>query len=299
MSKHRRTLATWSLVLLAIASSKASVAQLELYDDFNSKRIDPSKWIGEPSSPAGSDIDRREVSVELVGEGNRRLHLLQTVYSRTTHDNGMGGSGFGLGFAEPSKVTAVSFTLAVNRDTSLGCANSTAFGDAGFFGDYFNPTGGQDGQTGDIVASIGISRFSTDSGTSLDVNGSVSQCADSKCNNQTTLSFEDFGPAPLGSTNKLSVMWDQPNHQFVFRVNNNPPVPVKYTVPDGFSPGLADRSFFVFGSVPHCTTSPDRSHPSTLSSMMYMSIPSFRSRRHYDIYTRVSSVAARRCSWRE
>ena len=256
MSKHRRTLVTWSLVLLTIVLSKAAVAQLVLYDNFNSKRIDPSKWTGEPSSPSGSDIDRREVAVELVGGGNRRLHLLETVYSATTDDNGMGGSGFGLGFAAPGKVTAVSFTLAVNQETSLGCPNSTAFGDAGFFGDYFNPTGGQDGQTGDIVASIGISRFSTDSGTSLDVNGSVSQCADSKCNNQTTLSFEDFGLVELGSTNMLSVRWDQPDHQFVFRVNNNPPVPVKYTIPDGFSPGLADRSFFVFGSVPHCTTKP-------------------------------------------
>jgi hypothetical protein len=256
MSKHGRTLVTWSLVLLTIALPKAGVAQLSLYDNFNSKRIDPSKWIGEPSSPTGSDIDRREVAAELVGEGNRRLHLLETVYSATIDDNGIGGTGFGLGFANPSKVTAVSFTLAVNQEASVGCPNSAAFGDAGFFGDYFNPAGGQDGQTGDIVASIGISRLSTDSGTSLDVNGSVSQCADSKCNNQTTLSFEDFGLAELGSTNTLSVKWDQPNHQFVFRVNKKPPVGLKYTVPDGFPPGLTDRSFFVFGSVPHCTTKP-------------------------------------------
>jgi len=74
--------------------------------------------------------------------------------------------------------------------------------------------------------------------------------------NQTMLAFEDFGPVQPGSTNTLSVRWDQPNHQFVFRVNNHATVSLKYTVPDGFPPGLADRSFFVFGSVPHCTTAP-------------------------------------------
>jgi hypothetical protein len=107
-----------------------------------------------------------------------------------------------------------------------------------------------------MVAGIGISRSSTDSGTTLDVNGSISQSSESKCNNQTTLSFQDFGPVQLGSTNTLSLAWDQPNHQFVFRWNNNPPVFLKYTVPDGFPPGLADRSFFVFGSVPYCMTTP-------------------------------------------
>jgi hypothetical protein len=256
MSKRKRTLVTWCLVLLTMALSKASVAQLVLYDNFNSKHIDPTKWIGEPSSSSEGDGDRREVAVELVGTGNRRLHLLETAYAATIDDNGAGGSGFGLGFANPSKVTAVSFALAVNQNALVGCTNNAAFGDAAFFGEYFNPTGGQDGQTGDIVASIGISRFSTDSGTSLEVSGSVSQCADSKCNNQTILLFQDFGPVQFGSTNALSLKWDQPNHQFVFRVNSNPPVALKYTVPDGFPPGVADRSFFVFGSVPHCSSTP-------------------------------------------
>ena len=245
---------------LPILTSSAGAWQLRLYDNFSSKHIDPSKWVGEPASIAGgSDKDRREVTVELSGAGAaRHLHIAENTYSDVTDNNGASGTGFGLGFAEPSKVTAVSFTLVVNEEQSVGCANNNnaAFGVAGFFGEYFNPTGAQDGQTGDIVASIAVSRFSSDGGTALDVGGSIAQCADPTCNNQTTLSFQDFGLVQPGSKNTLSLWWDRPNHRFVFRLNNNPPVPVTYTVSDSFPPGLADRSFFVFGDVPHCTTKP-------------------------------------------
>ena len=262
MAAKSKWLVLVCLIGLLVVTSSAGVPQLKLYDNFSAKHFDPSKWIGEPASiVGGSDKDRREVTVELAGAGAaRHLHIAQTSYADVTDNEGVNGSGFGLGFADPSKVTAVAFTLVVNQEESAGCANNAASEDVGFFGDYFNPTGAQDGQTGDVVASIGASRSSSttsaDSGNSLDVNGSISQCVDSKCNNQTTLAFEDFGPVQPGSANTLSVSWDQPNHQFIFRVNNNPPVPVKYTVSDSFPPGLADRSFFVFGSVPHCTTMP-------------------------------------------
>jgi len=82
---------------------------------------------------------------------------------------------------------------------------------------------------------------------------SVSQCQDAT---RPTLSFEELGLVQPGSTNTLSAVWDQPNHQFVFGLNNNSPVALTYNVPDSFPLGLADKSFFVFGFVSHCTTTP-------------------------------------------
>src|SRR5262249_51816291 len=148
------------------------------------------------------------------------------------------GNGFGLGFAQPSRVKAVSFNVAVDEGELVGCAGNPSFAIVGFFGDYFNPTGANNGQTGDIVASIAVTRVSTDTGT-LDVGASVSQCQDPKCNGQTTLSFQDLGTVRAGSSNRLSAIWDQPNHQFIFRMNNDTPVALAYTVPDSFPPGLA------------------------------------------------------------
>jgi len=250
------TAMSWTLTLLTILLPQATVAQLKLYDNFSSTRINPSKWIGEPVSLAGgSNQDRREVSIGLFGEGeNRRLQISQTSYSAIRDNNGSSGMGFGLGFVRPSQVKAVSFTLAVDEMQVVDCGSNSSFGTVGFFGDYFNPSGATDGQTGDIVASIGVTRFSQTG--ALDVGASVSQCQDAQCNGQTTIGSQDLGLVKAGSTNTLSAIWDQPNHQFIFSLNHNAPSTVPYTMPDRFPPGKADKSFFVFGDVPHCTTKP-------------------------------------------
>jgi hypothetical protein len=257
MFTHARwTIVSLALLWLTLGFSSSSIAQTKLYDDFRWKRIDPSKWVGEPASIApGSDKDRREVSLGLVGEeGDRRLRISQTNYSAITDNNGSSGIGFGLGFAKPSHLKAVSFTLSVDEAQVFDCGSNPSFATVGFFGDYFNPTGAMNGQTGDIVASIGVTRFSRTG--ALDVGASVSQCQDAQCNGQITLSFQDLGLVKSGSTNTLSAIWDQHNHQFIFRLNNTPPIDLPYTVGDSFPPGNADKSFFVFGDVPHCTTKP-------------------------------------------
>jgi hypothetical protein len=237
-------------------------AGLVLYDDFHANRINPSKWIGEPNSePGGSDKDRREAVIEVVGEEHgRRLRIATTTYSDTSDNNGAGGNGFGLGFANSNLLKAVSFSLAVNKAQTVVCTGASpdnpTTATAGFFGDYFNPGPPQNGQTGDIVASIGVTNFSANTTTALDVSASISQCQDAKCDGQTVLSFQDLGPVELGSTNTYSAAWDQANHQFIFRLNNNPPVSLTYNMPDSFPPGVPDKSFFVFGLVPHCTSAP-------------------------------------------
>jgi len=193
----------WILVLLTLVLSRASNAQLVLYDNFNSKQIDPAKWIGERSSPDGSDANRREVTVQLVGEENRRLHIAETVYSANTDNSGSGGDGFG--FASPDKVTAVSFTLAVTKDSPQSCTGNPGFfwAGAGFLGDFFNPAIAQDGAIGDIAASVSVGRLSVDPPGSLGVTGSIVRCNDRKCDNQATLSIQTLGYVQLGSTNTL------------------------------------------------------------------------------------------------
>ncbi|HMJ22851.1 MAG TPA: hypothetical protein VK513_13120 [Terriglobales bacterium] len=84
-TRPRLALRNLTFVLLAIAVSKPASAQLVLYDNFNSKHIDPSKWIGLQFY----DPDVREVVRDLAGEDrNRRLHLSQVAYSATTDNNG-------------------------------------------------------------------------------------------------------------------------------------------------------------------------------------------------------------------
>ena len=247
-----------AMVLLLLALPATAAAQLVLYDDFSAKRIDPVKWIGVPTSvSADGEADRREVSVGLLGQGaSRGLHISQTMYSTTGTNTGAGSSGFGLGFANAIKLTAVSFSLVVNEAQSLSCGVNAAFVIAGFSADFFNPNPSPNGATGDITVSIVALRLSTDTGNNVEVIGGIAQCLDPKCNNQTSLTFVDLGPVALGSANTLAVTWDKPNHQFLFQLNADAPVASGYTVSDAYPPGLDLKSLFVAGSVPHCTTTP-------------------------------------------
>jgi len=251
---------TLSLVLVTLALSATAAAQLVPYDDFSSTRIDPAKWIGVPASvTVEGDVDRREVSVGLLGQGaSRGLHISQTMYSSTGTNTGAGGSGFGLGFAHASKLTAVSFSLTVKDAQPLGCDDNgaAAFVVAGLSATFFNPNPSPDGSTGDITVGLSAIRFSTDSGNNVDISGGIAQCNDRKCINQTNLSFADLGPVPIGSTNTLAVTWDKPNHQFIFQLNANTPVASGYTLSDAYPPGVDLKSLFVFGAVPHCTATP-------------------------------------------
>lgn len=247
----------WMVLLLIVALSKAGNAQLVLYDNFNSKQIDPAKWVGAATSLA-SDANRREVAVQLVGEENRHLRISETIYSPNTENTGSSGDGFGIGFASPEKVTAVSFTLAVNKDAVSGCtANPFGWAGAGYFGRYFRPDA-NNGLIGDIAASIGVGRLSVDPPGSLSVGASIVRCNDNtpSCDDQSTLSSQTLGSVQLGSNNTFSVTWDRDNHQFIFQLNNEAPVPLAYAMSDTFPAGLPEKDFFVTGNVPHCTTNP-------------------------------------------
>jgi len=93
-----------TLALLTLALSNAGVAQtqLVLYDNFKSRNLDPSKWIGWQFF----DSDIREAGRQLAGEEeNRRLRLSYTAYSATSDDFGGSGGGFGLAFPVPSAIT--------------------------------------------------------------------------------------------------------------------------------------------------------------------------------------------------
>jgi len=206
---------------------------------------------------------RREPTRGSCPTGRRRKSSPANLGNRLFRKHGQhwsGGDGFGVGFASPEKVTAVSFTLAVNKDAASSCGGYLSYGwaGAGFFGRYFNPTDAHDGPLGDIAASVSVDRLSADPPGSLSVDASIVRCGDKtpSCDTQISLSSQTLGYVQLGSNNTFSVAWDQANHQFIFQLNSDSPVPLTYAEADTFPPGLQDKSFWVAGNVPHCTTRP-------------------------------------------
>ena len=255
-TRPRLALRNLMFVLLAIAVSKPARAQLVLYDNFNSKHIDPSKWGGLQFY----DPDVREVVRDLAGEDrNRRLHLSQLAYSATADDNGSSGGGFGLAFPVPGAIDEVSFEVVVNKAIAVGCGSNPSgqiVTGAEFRGRFFNTESSPTSQLGDVETVIGANRNATDTGPALEVLGFYQRCDDDFCGARTTLGFERLGFVQPGTTNRFHVKWDQPNHRFVFQLNNGPLVSSPYAVSDGSQPFLGRSNHRSRAVVPHCTTTP-------------------------------------------
>jgi hypothetical protein len=252
----QRTYAKWILLALTFVLSKSVAAQMVLYDNFNSPQIDPAKWIG-----VGSDPDIRDEVRALSGEErNRHLRLSQTAYSATTDDNGTSGNVFGLGFPDPNAVNEVSFDLVVNKAEAVGCTSNPSgqiVTAAELRGRFFNTEAVPASQLGDVETAIGAARNASDSTPALEVDGFYQRCDDDFCGARTTLAFERLGFIQPGSTNRLHIRWDQPNHRFIFQLNNEPLVLSPYTVSDTSAPFFGRfENIDLARVVPHCTTTP-------------------------------------------
>jgi hypothetical protein len=250
-------LLTGALVLVTFTFSKAGVPQLVLYDNFKSTHIDPSKWIGWQFF----DPDIREEVRQLVGEEeDRRLHLSQMAYSAITDDNGASGGGFGLAFPVPAVITEISFDLVVKEAVAVGC-NSNPNGQivtgAEFRGRFFNTESSPTSQLGDVETVIGANRNATDLGSAMEVLGFYQRCDDANCSARTTLDFNRLGFIQPGAVSRLHLKWDQPNHQFIFQLNNGPLVFSPYAVSDTAQPFFGPvKAIDLARVVPHCTTTP-------------------------------------------
>jgi hypothetical protein len=250
--------AAGALVLLTFVLSKAGVAQLVLYDNFNSLRIDPSKWDGGFQDPESREAVR-ELTTTPGQEDDRQLHLKETTYSTTTDDNGASGSIFGLAFPAPSAITEASFSVVVKDAKTVGCgSNPSGAVDIGpeFRGRFFNTESSPTSQLGDVEGGIGAYRTPSDVGSAIQVGFHYERCDDDFCSARTPLDFGVVGSIQPGTTNRFHIKWDQPNHRFIFQLNNGPLVVSPYTVADSSPPSFAFRAIDIARQVAHCTTTP-------------------------------------------
>ena len=173
--------------MLTLSLSKAGTAQLVLYYDFHSQRIDPSKWIR-----TFDNSNQRESVRTLVGEEeDRHLQLSQTAYSATTDDVGGSGAIFGLQFLVPSAITEASFTVVVKNAEAGGCFSNSQPTLTGleFRGRFFNTVSSPTSQVGEVEVGIGPLRTSIDAGSAMEVDSHYERCSDDFCSTRTTLGF--------------------------------------------------------------------------------------------------------------
>jgi hypothetical protein len=238
------------LLCPVLTLGKPTGGGLILYDDFDESVIDPNKWVASQNFDPDlrESVRRIESSSE---ESGRALHLLHRAYSATTDNNGTSGGGFGLSFANPGAVNAVSFGLTVKKVNVTGCPtnpSALAITGAEFRGTFFNINSAPTDASGDVQANISIAR---NPGGPLFVAGFVSVGFGGP-----VLGYQTLGTVTEGSKNKLFVQWDQSHHQFIFQLNEGNPVFEPYTVPDTTPPFSPFKSLQVVRVVPHCTSTP-------------------------------------------
>lgn len=244
---------------LALVVPANSQAQLMLYDNFSSPSIDPSKWIGVDCDPTSLRDTTRRVVTEESDSGNGLLHLFGAAYAFTNTDSGGTGCPFGLGFANPASVTDISFTVTVQKMVAIGCVtnSSPSIGSVELRARFFNTENPPTSQLGDVETVIGPSRVSTDTGNQFTVVALYTRCDDSFCNSRTTLDYRVLGTVYPGQRARIRITWDQLNHRFIYRLNQQPEVISPYTVSDVSAPFFGPfRDIDITHVVPNCTTSP-------------------------------------------
>jgi len=227
-----------------------------LYDKFSSKILDETKWYGSETIAAGVDILEQ---VRQISGG--RLHVLSRFYGNMSSNTGTSRGFYKLEFANPDPITAMEATVQVKSVEADGCAANSTPTDvsAAIQGAFFNtgtPTPGS--ELNDVLGLIYIQRASnsTDKPGILEVRGAISQCNDATCATYTVLNSTTLGTIKAGATTTLSIQWDQPNHQFIFKFGKLAPVHLAYAVSDTSSPGLNFKDLRFRNYIANCMTPP-------------------------------------------
>lgn len=249
------------MIVILVGLLSIPVQALEpyvLYDNFTGRFIDVNKWFGSEFTTGGV-VNLENVRV-IITRGY--LRMANVAYSDQNLDSDYNVGGTRLYFTEGDLVTAIKARVRVDKVSVTGCpANPFATrARVRLVGYFFNtgvPTPGS--SVNDVFAYIDIERRSDspDAPNILHVWGTVLQCSDSPCLHGTTLFSEDLGTVELREFANLSIQWDQPNHMFIFQLNNNTPIYAPYTVPDTSPPGLSNsKRIEILPMLPNCTAEP-------------------------------------------
>ncbi len=255
---------------LLIATGIPSQAQkLELFEDFESKYIDPDKWVG--AEGAGTGVLILESGRLLKAEptyGYRGLDLIQRAYANMANNTGASSASTGLYFRDGRDLRTIQATIQVKKIQMATCSTNAATvseSRARMGGTFFNtgtpfPNGSYQN---DVFAYISLVRTSSDSPSDpLSIVAKVFICDDENCINTTPIGSADLGSVAVNQKVKLRLTWEPDKNRFVFQKGKGAELSINYSVSDTNFPGAplggAKRLQIHHYAIPNCTdtTSP-------------------------------------------
>lgn len=195
-----------AVVMPALAQNQSS-SGLRLYDSFDHKFLDPSKWLAQ--SQCGGTV--MECAREIHED---QLRLRVRAYGATDSNDGTQFGSSGLTLASNS-ATDIAADLTVRRSTAQACSTNPGFGGGGghaqalIYGTFFNGGGGTSDD--DVTAFLQLDRYSTYPVGMVLVGGFL------KYQNQF-FGNVDLGFVNIGERVRVELLWDRPDHRFVIRL---------------------------------------------------------------------------------
>ena len=243
-------LATCFVLLVSLSHmvhAQQPSSNLVLYDNFNERFLDPTRW-----SPYGACFTWSVL--ECVREIQEdRLRLAVRNYGATNSNQGVQYGPSELHFSNPTSVRSIATELVVRRTTSLSCPANTTFlpnshAHALVAGNFFNSGSGNPAD--DVQAFLIFDHMSTDPQGILTVGAFL----------QWQGQF--FGNVDLGTANVrqriiAQLSWDQPHSQFVASwtdavTSKMTQAFLPYTMADTTPPAASDKLLGVRTFAPNC-----------------------------------------------
>jgi hypothetical protein len=198
-----------------------SIEELELYDSFKGKSIDPNKW--EPDGGSNAVRDSFDLVREVSGNS---LRMLNRIYAGNS-------TSVRVRFPDPEAVTAIMIKGKVKDVELIGCGDLDdrtrirALRVSGFFFNTYADGGyGPYNAEDDVLASIYVERRadSEDPPGVFRVVASLFLCGDPGCNSGSFLPDLpiDLGEYKVGADIKLFMQWVEASNLFIFQRDNEP-----------------------------------------------------------------------------
>ncbi len=236
--------------VLCVAQQSTSI---QLYDNFSSQWIDPTRWAAVPTCSATPFLDTT-ASLNLFDciravQGGQ-LRLMVKAYGRADFDIDRQFGPSELYFANPNAIQSISVTFRIAHAAPTACpSNSTpSFGQVLVGGNFFNPGTGD--PKDDVSVIMIMQRQATDpKGVAVTGAGVYSQNA--------FYGWVDLGKRNVGETISAAISWNPTGHFFAFRMAGASGIrqgQVNYTVSDVMPPVAAMKLLAARAFVPNCST---------------------------------------------
>jgi hypothetical protein len=193
--------------VLIFTALSCAAQTLALYDDFDHKFLNPSKWA------YGLCFSSNGLEMECVREiRDEQLHLTHRHFGVQANDGGQQNGSALVGFANAQNIKAMRTDVTVRSNLEVACAANPSFGsNTGLWGTFFNAGSGDPND--DVGAALNLKRVASDPPGQLNVIGQTFHAG-------IYSPYTSLGGVAIGTPVTISLAWDQPNHQFVISLTN-------------------------------------------------------------------------------